>query len=608
MGRRFHLIALLFFAGVGGYWYIFGDHSAVPTPVPEARETVEQPPAVSRAEIQRQFDVLEKDMKANLAKLKPEVAKLGERELAEARKYQVREQQQLARQPFWSKVLSTNWLAYKKLHTEALSSAAGAVPCTICNGRGQLDDCILCDGTGKCPTCGGTGYLASGELCPSCLGSKHCYLCSGTGKMTCPFCDDGMVYAKADPPPNQLPIYCQAPSSAMPVASAAPRNTDTSVLPPEVLAATQASGQNFAPAPIVTPVQLMFVAVLVLSMLLAVWQIVQQLNLRREKLISRARQAEEDALREKRIFEDPTMKSFYNELQFGLNAAPTEFVPDALAALRTMQNQVSETKLDLATASQEFFESATANFIWLRSCLSEVNRRPDESFRRRLLLEFSEQVRPAKVACLVPALRSYWLLAFALEGFVRQLARKPSELNLSALRTVEGALGMLEVLCVSGLRADLASEPPIRLLAVDDNAVCLRSMSLALTKVFPEPDLAPEGKTALAKVEQHVYDVIFLDIDMPGMDGFEVCTKIRESKLNKNTPVVFVTRHSDFNSRAKSDLVGAQDLIGKPYHPTEITVKALLMALRGRLAADTGNAEPAAEEAAALERPEEIPA
>jgi hypothetical protein len=54
--------------------------------------------------------------------------------------------------------------------------------------------------------------------------------------------------------------------------------------------------------------------------------------------------------------------------------------------------------------------------------------------------------------------------------------------------------------------------------------------------------------------------------------------------------VVFVTRHNDFNSRAKSSLSGGQELIAKPYLSTEITVKALMLALRGRLPNDA--AEP----------------
>src|SRR2546426_5710002 len=47
-------------------------------------------------------------------------------------------------------------------------------------------------------------------------------------------------------------------------------------------------------------------------------------------------------------------------------------------------------------------------------------------------------------------------------------------------------------------------------------------------------------------------EVVFLDVQMPGMDGFELCSKIRETQLNRSTPVVFVTGMNDFQSRANS--------------------------------------------------------
>jgi CheY-like chemotaxis protein len=151
-------------------------------------------------------------------------------------------------------------------------------------------------------------------------------------------------------------------------------------------------------------------------------------------------------------------------------------------------------------------------------------------------------------------------------------------------------------LCVPGVDPDLAKRTPVELLAVDDNAVCLTALSLALKKAFRQPDLAAEGIAALDLARQKKYDAIFLDIEMPGMDGFELCSKIREIHFNQTTPIVFVTSHSDFDSRAKATLVGGHDLIAKPYLSFEITVKALTLALRGRLATDTAASESTAKE------------
>src|SRR5207244_617685 len=95
--------------------------------------------------------------------------------------------------------------------------------------------------------------------------------------------------------------------------------------------------------------------------------------------------------------------------------------------------------------------------------------------------------------------------------------------------------------------------------------------------------LAADAQAALALASRLRYDVIFLDIEMPGMDGFELCSKIHETDPNRNTPVVFVTSHTDFNTRAKSSLVGGNDFIGKPFLIFEVTVKALTLLLRTRL-------------------------
>ena len=100
-----------------------------------------------------------------------------------------------------------------------------------------------------------------------------------------------------------------------------------------------------------------------------------------------------------------------------------------------------------------------------------------------------------------------------------------------------------------------------------------------------QPDLAVNGEAALVHVAEKAYDVIFLDVHMPGMDGFELCTKIRASDLNRATPVVFVTGQSDFDSRAKSVLSGGNDLMGKPFLIFEVAVKALTLALQSRIRA-----------------------
>ena len=142
---------------------------------------------------------------------------------------------------------------------------------------------------------------------------------------------------------------------------------------------------------------------------------------------------------------------------------------------------------------------------------------------------------------------------------------------------------MLDDLCGPGLKPDLLTGRPLKFLVVDDDRISRQALSHSLEKAFSQPDFAVDGETALAQATRQAYDVIFLDVQMPGMDGFEVCLKIRDTVPNRTTPVVFVTSLNDADTRAQMRRTGGNDLMRKPFLTSEITVNALTFALRGRL-------------------------
>ena len=100
------------------------------------------------------------------------------------------------------------------------------------------------------------------------------------------------------------------------------------------------------------------------------------------------------------------------------------------------------------------------------------------------------------------------------------------------------------------------------------------------------------------------FDLIFLDVEMPGLTGLDLCVKIRAMKSNRRTPIVFVTSHSDFGSRAQSALSGGNDFIAKPFLLVEVALKALTWlfkdgaqplpraSVQPRVAANAGGQEP----------------
>lgn len=112
-----------------------------------------------------------------------------------------------------------------------------------------------------------------------------------------------------------------------------------------------------------------------------------------------------------------------------------------------------------------------------------------------------------------------------------------------------------------------------RILIVDDNPQNLQVLGRLLQEKNFEIEFATNGKAALEWVESQQFDLILLDINMPEMDGFEVCQEIRKSdKLNK-VPVIFLSADSDRESILKGFELGAQDYVTKPFDSRELIVR-----------------------------------
>jgi twitching motility two-component system response regulator PilH len=84
---------------------------------------------------------------------------------------------------------------------------------------------------------------------------------------------------------------------------------------------------------------------------------------------------------------------------------------------------------------------------------------------------------------------------------------------------------------------------------------------------------ASNGVEMLNRVKSEHPDMIFLDVIMPEMDGFEACRKLRQDPTTKHIPVIFVTSKHQKADRVWAQMQGAKDLISKPYTATQIIEK-----------------------------------
>ncbi|MBF0470532.1 MAG: response regulator [Gammaproteobacteria bacterium] len=108
-----------------------------------------------------------------------------------------------------------------------------------------------------------------------------------------------------------------------------------------------------------------------------------------------------------------------------------------------------------------------------------------------------------------------------------------------------------------------------RLLLVDDEPNNLHLLNYLLNEAY-ELNFAKSGEEALDRVEQQRPDLILLDIMMPGMDGYEVCRRLKQHPENRAIPVLFLTAMSNDEDEALGFDLGAVDYITKPIRPAVV--------------------------------------
>ena len=230
-----------------------------------------------------------------------------------------------------------------------------------------------------------------------------------------------------------------------------------------------------------------------------------------------------------------------------------------------------------------FMEAAPQTLNDLRKQLQEFTKATDETVRLTSLFELYRKVHALTGNAGVAGLRTVAQMASALEALLKELHDKPKNITPSTLRTTTHAVDFLGELFAPELPADLAEVPPINILVVDDEILSRRAITYALEKAFLKSVSVEDPQAALNLARENSFDLVFLDVQMPGMDGFQLCEKIRVLDTNKSTPVLFVTSLNDFKVRAQSTLSGGSDLIAKPFMFIELTVKSLTFILRNRV-------------------------
>ena len=110
----------------------------------------------------------------------------------------------------------------------------------------------------------------------------------------------------------------------------------------------------------------------------------------------------------------------------------------------------------------------------------------------------------------------------------------------------------------------------LKILVVDDSKTIRRTAETLLSKEGCQVFTAIDGFDALSKIADHQPDLIFVDIMMPRLDGYETCSLIKHNKMFKETPVIMLSSKDGLFDRARGRIVGSEQYLTKPFTKDEL--------------------------------------
>ncbi|MEE0304103.1 MAG: response regulator, partial [Senegalimassilia anaerobia] len=122
------------------------------------------------------------------------------------------------------------------------------------------------------------------------------------------------------------------------------------------------------------------------------------------------------------------------------------------------------------------------------------------------------------------------------------------------------------------------NETPSRILVVDDEPSITEFVGYALKKEGFQPDVVDNGEDALAMAQENDYDLFVLDIMLPGMDGYELCRRLR---TKTSAPVLFLSARDTELDKVVGLEIGGDDYLAKPFGVRELIARVRALLRRG---------------------------
>ena len=118
--------------------------------------------------------------------------------------------------------------------------------------------------------------------------------------------------------------------------------------------------------------------------------------------------------------------------------------------------------------------------------------------------------------------------------------------------------------------ADQSALSGVKVMVIDDSNTIRRSAEIFLLQSGCTVILAEDGFDALAKIADHHPDVVFVDIMMPRLDGYQTCALIKNNQMFKATPVIMLSSKDGLFDKARGRIVGSEQYLTKPFTREEL--------------------------------------
>ena len=120
------------------------------------------------------------------------------------------------------------------------------------------------------------------------------------------------------------------------------------------------------------------------------------------------------------------------------------------------------------------------------------------------------------------------------------------------------------------VRGSEGDERPVKVMVIDDSKIIRHPAETLLTRAGYEVITATNGFESLSRIIDHSPDIIFVDIMMPRLDGYQTCALIKRNQVFKKTPVILLSSKDGLFDRARGLIVGSDQYLTKPFTRDEV--------------------------------------